>query len=93
MGGYGHSIQTVINNNKKILRERDFLNRSYAKSNSKLKFKDVSAEKLNQIKLEIRRKAKKEKRKKRIISAVLFIACFVISVYVVFSVFLDLLPL
>ena len=86
-GGYG-SIQPVLNNNKNLLRERDYLNGiSSSSTDIKLEFNKVSEEKLHQIKLGIQEKAKKDKIKSRLISSLLFIVCLLISLYLVVEVF------
>lgn len=93
MGGYGSSIQTVVSNNKKILRKRSFLNSKLKESDGKLKFDEISNDKLNQIKEEIQRKARKERYRSKILSIVLMIICFLISTYLVFGWMLELIPL
>jgi hypothetical protein len=87
MGGYGSSIQTVVKNNKSLLRERKFLNNPNSKAKSKLEFDKVSEEKLNQIKESIQIRAKKERIKSRLKSMALFIICLFISIYLVVEVF------
>ncbi|TCP25019.1 hypothetical protein EV195_10450 [Tenacibaculum skagerrakense] len=82
MGGYGSSIQTVVSNNKKLRRERKFLNNPNSESKSKLKFDKVSEEKLHQIKLAIQEKAKKE-RKSSLIAVILFVTCLLSLLYLV----------
>ncbi|MFY7670361.1 hypothetical protein ACOSP6_04680 [Tenacibaculum sp. MEBiC06402] len=92
-GGYG-SIQPVLNNNKNLLRERDYLNGvSSSSTDVKLEFDKVSEEKLHQIKESIQIRSKKERIKSRLKSTILFIICLFISIYLVVEVFAGWIPL
>lgn len=80
MAGEGsmQAMATILKNNKKLLDRNAIRNKLYKSTNTKLEFKNVSEEKLEEIKTQIREKVKKQRKNTLLVTGVILLLCSVV---------------